>query len=355
MYLLKYRIEIFLCFPQIGLWTNSFVNDILKRALPQLESSETAAVAIDKVYTAISRDDKGDTEHEYEEIQAIVNDSSNTPVKQFPAVYKTLLSTWTDGKTVLFHAFQSLRATEREYYNIQQNRTNNSKTLDISYKDLVAKNECPSTSETCSTGESLTQILQMDRVYFIVSNDDASHDRFWKAAAVHNTTVCFHLGKASGPLSLSKGGHLNTENFAIVCSSLTRRKSAVHRKLSVKSLENSSSVIMEVISYEIWEDMEDIPVDLMSLLDMIKDISLLQRKQRCLMIHNEQNIHKPIMLAIATAVLMKMEDTGLVDILGHIKAAWRAVATSMATYEQFRFLHDIVLLSVKKKCFINRR
>ena len=59
MYLLKYRIEIFLCFPQIGLWTNSVVNDILKRALPQLESSETAAVASEKVYTAISRDDKG--------------------------------------------------------------------------------------------------------------------------------------------------------------------------------------------------------------------------------------------------------------------------------------------------------
>lgn len=51
-----------------------------------------------------------------------------------------------------------------------------------------------------------------------------------------------------------------------------------------------------------------------------------------LQISYRQNIHKPIMLAIATAVLMKMEDTGLVDILGHIKAAWRAVATSMATY-----------------------
>ena len=47
-----------------------------------------------------------ETEHDYEEIRAIVNDSTNTPVEQFPAVYKTLLSTWTDGKTVLFHAFQ---------------------------------------------------------------------------------------------------------------------------------------------------------------------------------------------------------------------------------------------------------
>lgn len=43
---------------------------------------------------------------------------------------------------------------------------------------------------------------------------------------------------------------------------------------------------MEVISYEIWEDMEDIPVDLMPLLDMIKDISVVQRKQKCLMIHS---------------------------------------------------------------------
>ena len=59
MYLLKYRIELFLCFPRSGLWTNSFMNDFLKRTLPKLESSETAAVAIDKLYTAISRDDKG--------------------------------------------------------------------------------------------------------------------------------------------------------------------------------------------------------------------------------------------------------------------------------------------------------
>ena len=59
MYLFKYIIEIFLCFPKIWLWTNSFLNDILKRTLPKLESSETTAVAVDEIYTALSQDDNG--------------------------------------------------------------------------------------------------------------------------------------------------------------------------------------------------------------------------------------------------------------------------------------------------------
>lgn len=79
----------------------------------------------------------------------------------------------------------------------------------------------------------------------------------------------------------------------------------------------------------------EVPIDLLSVIDLVVRVRASVEEGACVMFHCEQTMNKATLLSMITAILVKMKKMRVVDILGPTQVVRSAIPNAVPSYVSY--------------------